>query len=550
MPRGPKILPTLLISGALSVPIQRVTGHSLINILEITFGAALFVYLAYWSYIYPFYLSPLKAVPTVPGFPLWGHFFTIIRNEVSVPNREWHQKYGPIIRYFFLCGTECLSVADDEALNQICVKNPYNYPKPDRIKNWMGIVIGHGVLLAEGNFHKLQRKALLPAFSTQSIKALTPVFWREALHLTNLWQRDMDVKRIQSKSIEVLDWLNRTTLDVIGEAAFGTELNSLEYPQTPIRKAYSLCFAYHFTARLMHGLCAFVPPAIHLPTQVNRDVQEAVRIIRSKANEIVQDKHKSTHAKDKDIIALIVKDNMRVQAAGKQEVLSFETMRDQVMTFLAAGHDTTATSVTWTIHLLTKHQDVQSRLRAEIRAHYPFLFDSATRDDIPLLSSIDADRLPYLDNVCRESFRYIPTVPMTIRESVADDHLGPYFIPAKTTIYLHLNAINRLPSFWGPEAGWDASVSDPNTFDPDRWDHVPSTFKSTAHMPFLQGARGCMGRKFAETEMKSLLICLLSRFLFERDESVPDPEETKMWLLVMKPRDGVVCRVSMLDAQQ
>lgn len=79
----------------------------------------------------------------------------------------------------------------------------------------------------------------------------------------------------------------------------------------------------------------------------------------SKATDIVRQKHQKTHAKDKDIIALIVKDNMRMEAAG-ETTLSFDTMRDQVMTFLGAGHDTTATGVAWTIHLLSTHPEIKN----------------------------------------------------------------------------------------------------------------------------------------------------------------------------------------------
>lgn len=138
-----------------------------------------------------------------------------------------------------------------------------------------------------------------------------------------------------------------------------------------------------------------------------------------------------------------------------------------------------------------------------------------------------------MDKVCRESLRYIPPIPMTVRESIADDQLAGYHIPAGTVIYMLANAINRLPMYWGPTA---------NEFDPDReWASVPN-----AYMTFLQGPRGCVGRKFAEMEMKILLCCLLSWYDFEMDTSVQDPETLKMWRLVLRPRDGVSLKVKTL----
>ena len=130
---------------------------------------------------------------------------------------------------------------------------------------------------------------------------------------------------------------------------------------------------------------------------------------------------------------------------------------------------------------------------------------------------------------------------MTVRQTIAADRLGGYDIPAGTTVYIHANAIHRLPSFWGDTA---------NTFDPDRWDHLPADHTSNAFMTFLQGPRGCIGRKFAETEMKCLVICLLSMYRFEPDFTVDNPELWKMWRLVLRPKDGISCMVSLLAEEE
>ncbi len=96
-------------------------------------------------------------------------------------------------------------------------------------------------------------------------------------------------------------------------------------------------------------------------------------------------------------------------------------------------------------------------------------------------------------------------------------------------------AIQKNPSIWGPNA---------EVFDPDRWDDLPKTCTANAFMTFLHGPRGCIGRKFAETEMKILLCCLLSMYEFKRDLDAPDPEEWKMWRLVLRPKDGITVKVT------
>lgn len=163
-----------------------------------------------------------------------------------------------VIRYFFPFGAERLSIADDDAIKQMTLRNPYNYPKPVRAKLWMVRILGEGVLLAEGAQHIHQRKALAPGFSIQAIRALTPVFWQKSLLLSKLWKEEMVSEGVKSKAIETLEWLNRTTLDIIGQAGFGTDINSLEHPETPIREAYRLVFAFDIGSRILHGLQAFI----------------------------------------------------------------------------------------------------------------------------------------------------------------------------------------------------------------------------------------------------------------------------------------------------
>lgn len=534
------LAPVLVATAAASVAYARKFDEPIVQSITTALAAAVPLYFLVWlSWLYPLYFSELRHVPTVSGFPLWGQFLTIIMEECGVPQRRWHKEHGPIIRYFFPFGAERLSIADDEALKHMTVKNPYNYPKPVRAKLWMVRILGEGVLLAEGQEHVVQRKALTAGFSIQSIRALTPIFWEKSLLMAKLWREEMEASNVTTKSYEILEWLNRCTLDIIGKAGFGYDINSLEDPDVPIREAYRLVFAFDLFSRLLHGIQAFIPASKHIPAKMNRDMETSRAIILDKATEIISDKldEAENNVKSKDILALIAKENKKLKEAGEQG-LSFNTMRDQIMTFLGAGHDTTATAVAWTVHLLSTHPDIQSRLRDEIKDHMPFLFDQDTRLDESKLNAADPDKLPYMDNVCRESLRYIPPIPMTVRQSLKDDTLGQYRVPGGTVIYVLANTINRLPAYWGEKA---------DEFDPDRWDDLPETAVPNAFMTFLQGPRGCIGRKFAETEMKILLCSLLSVYEFRRDFDTPDPEEWKMWRLVLRPKDGVTCKVRALE---
>lgn len=94
-------------------------------------------WIIYCSFVYPFFLSPLRHIPTPPCIPIWGHFFQIINAEAGVPQREWHRNYGPMIRYFFPLGAERLSIIDDDAIKQVTVRDCYSYAKPARVQKWM-----------------------------------------------------------------------------------------------------------------------------------------------------------------------------------------------------------------------------------------------------------------------------------------------------------------------------------------------------------------------------------------------------------------------------
>lgn len=105
-------------------------------------------------------------------------------------------------------------------------------------------------------------------------------------------------------------------------------------------------------------------------------------------------------------------------------------------------------------------------------------------------------------------------------------------------IYVVANAINHLPAYWGDTAG---------EFNPDRWDNLPAESTPSAFMTFSPGSRGCIGRKFSETEMKVVLCSLLSMFEFGRDDSTADPESSKVWRVVLRPKYGITLKISAIE---
>ncbi|KAF5988569.1 cytochrome P450 monooxygenase 78A3 [Fusarium bulbicola] len=509
------LLPYLL---ALSTAYSSILSHhwhfQLFSALVSSWAFAVATYLIVWlGWIYPYHVSELRHIPTVPGFPLWGQFLDIATQECGVPQRQWHQKYGPIVRYFLPFGSERLSIAEESALRHMTRGCPKHYPKPLRVRVWMSRIFGHGLLLAEGDDHLSQRKALMPAFSTQAIKEASPVFWEKALVLADRWNEQVKVGMAEAASIEVLDWLSRATLDIIAKAGFRHDINSLEHPEAPIRVAYQVMFASKLWSQTLYVLQTLLPSPNLIPTHIINRIDCAQGIIVRLASKIVLQKEvevgqesaavdigEKNIGKGRDIISAITTQYGSLEENGR-EGLSFMEKRDQVMTFLGAGHDTTAIALAWSLHLLAKHRDVQQRLRKEIKIHFPILSSNRDTLDVDALTDTDPGKLPYLSNVCREVLRYIPPVPLMVRESQVDDVLAGYHIPAGTLIDVAANAINHLPMYWGEMA---------SKFDPDRWDNLPTCWTPIAFMTFYHGSRACIGREYLEMEMKALLCVLIS----------------------------------------
>ncbi|KAK3906975.1 cytochrome P450 [Staphylotrichum tortipilum] len=516
----------------LTIFLWRILGWWFVLALPTGLGTILTLYWGVWrSWVFPYFFSPLRHVPTVPGFPLWGQFMPIILEECGVPQRRWHDLYGPVIRYSFPLGCERLSFADDAGLKHLTTKNPYNFPKPVRAKLWMVRILGEGVLLAEGEEHIYHRKVLTPGFSLSAVRDLAPFFWDKALFMAELQQAEMEADAQTTGKFEILEWLNRCTLDIIGEAGFGYDIDSLRFPDLPIRDAYRLVFNFDFASSALHGIQAFFPQSRHIPAQMNRDMEQARKMILEQATTIINDRiNDAKHNRfARDILSLIAQENTRLKVLGETG-LSFETMRDQIMTFLGAGHDTTATGAAWALYMLAIHQDIQARLRDEIREYIPTLFEPFLQFRTWSTRLPDPDKLPYLNKVCREALRFIPPIPMTVREAQVDDIVYETHVPAGTIVYMLANAINRMEWFWGPDA---------DLFNPDRWDSLPKTVVPNAYMTFLQGPRGCLGRKFAELEMKILLCVFVSTWEFVPDFDNEDPEDLKMWRLVLRPMEGI-----------
>ena len=471
------------------------------------------LYGIYKLVLYPFLLSPLRHLPQASGFkPLIGHGIDILRR----PPGQAHlniMKATPndgIIRVLDFFHTDRLLVTSPAALADVLVNKSYDFEKPPWTRAFLRKFLGDGLLVTEGDQHRYHRKQIMPAFHFRHIKELYPVFWSKSIELCDAVKASLANKAL--KVLEIGHYSTQVTLDIIGIAGLGRDIASLHSSEDELVKNYEEILEPTFE-KAIYFIChlAFPPRLIAmLPWKLNERVKTTTGNLKRICTDfVVERKSKIKHESEesRDILSIMIRSNN----------FSDENLVDQLLTFMTAGHETTSSALTWASHLLSKHADIQNRLRSEIYRYIPdpqVLSDPHT-DVASLLES-----MPYLSGVCNEVLRLYPAIPVTVRLSVRDTTVAGVYIPKRTIVFVVPWAINRNPQLWGDDA---------EDFVPTRWIDR-STGRATmnggansnfAFLTFLHGPRSCIGERFARAELRALLAAFVGHF----EMQMADPNE-------------------------
>ncbi|KAH7183661.1 cytochrome p450 monooxygenase [Fusarium flagelliforme] len=388
-----------------------------------------------------------------------------------------------LIRYYMAGNIERVMVVGSQALSEMMGPKVYDFPKSESLRVKLERFTGNGVLLSEGDEHKMQRRGLLPALAYRHIKDMYPIFLSKSTEMADAIEKQKEAGS-NEVTIQVSDWAGRATLDIIGLAVMGRDFNSVQDPKTEFHRVY-----HKLNMR---------------PSLWNR-----ILILLS-------------------ILTFGFKMFFQLPTHG---VFSEENMVDQIITFLVAGHETTAASLQWAVYALCIYPEIQTRLRDEVRDKLSS--GAVTAEDI--------DGLPYLNAFCNEVLRFYPPVPSTVREARVDTSLAGTFIPKGTTLLILAGATNLEESHWGPGAG---------RFSPERWlgqgrANSGGADSNYANLTFLQGSRGCIGKGFARSELLCLVAVLASRFKMELQDSNKKLEVVRS--ISAAPSDGVMARLTPLE---
>ncbi|KXN87060.1 Cytochrome P450 4F8 [Leucoagaricus sp. SymC.cos] len=456
------------------------------------------------------------------------------------------ERYGSVTKMKGLFGENMLFICDPKALHHILVKDQHIYEEATAFIATNKLMFGEGLLAVLGEQHRKQRKMLTPVFSIAHMRATTPVFY-EVTH--RLRQALLTQVKDGPREVDILHWMSRTALELIGQSGMGYSFDSLENDNAgadlhPYSRSVKR-FGGFLTGISVFIICNYLFPLAnqlnfprtkrwiveHIPSQWVQDMKDIADIMEETARDICRSKQEAilkgeSDGGEKDIISILMRANA---SAAEEDKLTDEEVVAQVATLVFAAMDTTSSALSRILSLLVTHPHVQEKLRAE-------LLEARRDNGGEDLSYDELVTLPYLDAVCRETLRVYPPLG-TASRNVRKDMVLPLSKPLRTTsgtevtelivpngatVFISIIGANTNPEIWGPDS---------YEWKPERWLKPLPEKVGAAHMPgiysnlmtFLGGSRACIGFKFSQLEMKVVLSILLTSFKFE------DTGKTILW---------------------
>ncbi|KAF7195153.1 Cytochrome P450 monooxygenase, partial [Pseudocercospora fuligena] len=524
---------------ALSI-IDFVQGRAVLGLAILGIIVLLFTYKVF---VYPRFLSPLRHLPrpTVLSLLMISRF----SRPPGVLFARWMEEIpnDGLIHVPGAFGQDQLLLTSPDSLKEVLVTKAYEFEKSPPARRLMRRVLGDGLILVEGDSHRFLRKMMQPSFAFRPIKELYPVFWEKSLqlghHITRLIGTGSGNGSLPEIVLEISNLANKATLDIIGVAAMDHDFHALDNKHDSLAQHYELLFNPTTSRTVYFALHAlgFEKIVRCLPWSMNtwmRDIsaslaKSCLELVRSK-----KEKLRNGGTRDhNDILSLLVSEN----------IFTDEQLADQLLTFLAAGQDTTSSAFTWVSYLLAKHPNIQTALRQEL--HNNLSLPDRVEGSVvntELYSTIE--KLPLLHGVCNETLRLYPTVPITIRTVMQETTIQDQRVPAGTDLLIIPWAINRSSAFWGSQV---------DDFLPERWFDKDSTTGETrlnnnggaennfVNMTYLHGPRSCIGQGFAKAELK----CMVAAFvgMFEIELADPSEEVVHAGVVTARPEKGLRLRL-------
>ncbi|MBV8477408.1 MAG: cytochrome P450 [Acidobacteria bacterium] len=407
---------------------------------------------------------------------------------------RWAREYGDIF-YYRAGWIHVYFLNRPDLIDLVLVRNHANLRKDHVVQNsrWF---FGNGLLTSEGEEWKRQRRFAQPAFYRERITSYGNLMTNYAEQMLSSWQ--------DGATVDMHQEMMNLTLRIVVRALFGVEP----------AKSEEISAALNTMMRNTSGLRLLLPPvARRLPLPGMGDVRRAVKQLNDTVAAIINVRRVGWDQHSEDLLSMLT--SARDEDGAH---LSASEIRDQVLTFLLAGHETAALAVSWTWYLLSQNREAERKLHQEL--DNVLGGRAASVEDLRLLV--------YTDRVLKESMRLYPPAWSLAREVANEFHVEGYRIPAGANVVMSQWILQHDARYF----------KDPDKFDPERWDtEACHRLPRFAYFPFGGGPRQCIGAGFANMEAVLLLATIASQFemrLVKDHPIVPVPSFT------LRPRYGIL----------
>jgi cytochrome P450 len=378
-------------------------------------------------------------------------------------------------------------------------------------RKWRGVqppqpVLGNGLVVSEGSFHRRQRQLIQPVLQRQRIPAYTGVMVAHAERERDRW-RDGQV-------LDVHEAMMGLTLGIVAEALFGADTE--RQVTAAVESALRVIMA-EFRRRML----PINKVLERLPLPATRRFRHAIARLDAIVYRMIEERRTRGVDRGDLLSTLLLAEEAGGDGAAGRGAMTDSQLRDEVMTLLLAGHETTGNALTWTLYLVSRHPDAERRLHAEVDA--VLAGRTASFQDLP--------DLPFTRQIVAESMRVYPPVWTIGRRAPGDYEVAGYTVPAGALVLMSQYVVHH-DARWYPR---------PDRFDPDRWTAEREQARPRfAYFPFGGGARGCIGESFAWTEAVLVLATLASRWRFHPVPGHPVVPQTS---ITLRPRHGMPMRL-------
>ena len=390
------------------------------------------------------------------------------------------RRYGPISS-FRLLHKRIYLVDDAELVQELLVTRQHEFMR-DTGATLGRELVGDGLLTREEPLHRERRRMLQPAFHRDQIASYASVMAEESQRLSREWEG--------KETVDIRSEMRRLTLSIVGTTLFGADFRDsagqiAHVLQRVARKGTWLAPAITFLEPLVLAYRRLIPHGRSLLFPRERaELEEIVAPILQKRRQ----------ASGRDVLSLLLH-----QRQEGDTPLTDEDVQNEVVTFVLAGHETTAIALTWTWYLLAQHPPVAARLHAEL--------DEALGGRTPQMD--DLPRLSYTANVFKEALRLYPPALLFARRPKADTQFGGYRIARGQSIFVSPYLTQRNPRYF----------ERPESFEPERWEAI--SIPKFAYFPFGGGAKMCIGEPFARLEGVLALATLAQKWALQRVDEKP-----------------------------